>query len=536
MGIKRYIADADTTVTNAYQSNLTTRGTGSNMGRADSLEVFSILGQESSGSSEISRVLLNFPTTEISNDRSNGTIPESGSVSFYLRMFNAVTPFTVPRNFTLVAAAVTGATDNSGTEINFDWQEGSGIDMENYTDVTRDGEGTNWFNMGSSSATGVVKWGVNGGSVGGAFFGKGDERAHFTQTFEDGTEDLKINITTLVEQWVNSSGNVLGSKTNRGIGVFLTASNEPFVSSIAATAASPENADGAHRSYYTKKFFARSSEFFYRRPIIEARWDSATKDYRGSYFYSSSLATADENLQTIYLYNYFRGQLRNIPDIGTGAIYVNIYSGSSGGPKGVPLLLAVDGTHVRSTAPTVITGGYVSTGVYSASFAITASSNPLPYLYDVWRHDNGTQYATGAIEPEVLSLGAQREDTSYVTNIVNLKPTYKTSETARFRVFTRDKNWYPNIYTRAYAAVEPTIIESGSFAVTRVVDEVQAIPFGTGSDLHTQMSFDISGSYFDLDVGLLEPGYSYKINFAFYNGSIGDWQIQPQEFKFRVEE
>ena len=57
MAIKRYVANADTTVTNAFRENLTTRGTASNMGRADSLEVFSIYGQESSGSSELSRIL-----------------------------------------------------------------------------------------------------------------------------------------------------------------------------------------------------------------------------------------------------------------------------------------------------------------------------------------------------------------------------------------------------------------------------------------------------------------------------------------------
>ena len=67
------------------------------------------------------------------------------------------------------------------------------------------------------------------------------------------------------------------------------------------------------------------------------------------------------------------------------------------------------------------------------------------------------------------------------------------------------------------------------------MDNYDAVPFGTGSDLHTLMSFDVSGSYFDLDMGLLESGYAYKIKFAYYNGSIGGWQEQPQEFKFRVE-
>ena len=91
MAIKRYYATKDNTITNAFKSNLSTRGTGSNMGAADVLEVFSIFGQASSSSglsSELSRVLVEFNTDEISSDRSSGVIPASGSVSFYFKLFN----------------------------------------------------------------------------------------------------------------------------------------------------------------------------------------------------------------------------------------------------------------------------------------------------------------------------------------------------------------------------------------------------------------------------------------------------------------
>ena len=39
MAIKRYTANKDNTITNAFSFNLTTRGTGSNMGSADILEI-----------------------------------------------------------------------------------------------------------------------------------------------------------------------------------------------------------------------------------------------------------------------------------------------------------------------------------------------------------------------------------------------------------------------------------------------------------------------------------------------------------------
>ena len=49
------------------------------------------------------------------------------------------------------------------------------------------------------------------------------------------------------------------------------------------------------------------------------------------------------------------------------------------------------------------------------------------------------------------------------------------------------------------------------------------------------MSFDESGSYFDLDMNMLEPGYAYAIKLAYYNGSISTWVEQSETFKFRVE-
>ena len=110
MALLRYTASADTTITNAFEANLTTRGTGSNMGYADSLEVFSIYGQESGSatgqSQELSRVLIKFPIDQISADRTAGTLAASGSVSFYLKLYNAQTPWTLPQNFNLVVAPV----------------------------------------------------------------------------------------------------------------------------------------------------------------------------------------------------------------------------------------------------------------------------------------------------------------------------------------------------------------------------------------------------------------------------------------------
>jgi len=521
MAIKRYFASKDNTITNAFKSNLTTRGTGSNMGQSDILEVFSIYGQTSSSSglsSELSRVLIEFDTTDISADRLAGDVPASGNVSFYLKMYNADHGQTLPKSYTMEIKAVTGST---GTR---EWEEGFGLDMEGYSDSTVGGTGSNWVNRKSATA-----WTTQGGDYADP---DTDLSSSFAQFFDNGTEDLEVDVTTLVEQWLDSDGSgVLGRKNNYGFGVMLSSSHET-----------------ESRSFYTKKFFARSSEFFFKRPVLEARWDSRDLDNRGNFIYSSSLATADENLNNIYLYNYFRGQLRNIPSIGTGNIYVSFFSGSSDDtvPSGSALELVVDGVHVTDASRNkVVTGSWYSTGIYTASVAMTAAATPLETVYDVWFQggdsiadaSNATvQFHTGTISPETVESYNIAPSDKHVTNITNLKKNYSRKETARFRVYVRQKNWSPTIYNVASNNIENTPIESGSYKLFRVIDELEVIPYGTGSDLHTAMSYDLSGNYFDLDISMLEAGYMYGVRFVYYNNSISDWVEQPEVFKFRVEE
>ena len=137
MAIKKYLASKDNTITNAFKSNLTTRGTGSNMGQSDVSEVFSIFGQQSTSSLENSRILVEWDITNIQSDRSAGAIPNSGSVNFFLNLYNAKHSFTLPKNFTL-----------SIQPLSRSWEEGYGLDMEEYTDLGY----SNWEVASSSSS------------------------------------------------------------------------------------------------------------------------------------------------------------------------------------------------------------------------------------------------------------------------------------------------------------------------------------------------------------------------------------------------
>ena len=250
-------------------------------------------------------------------------------------------------------------------------------------------------------------------------------------------------------------------------------------------------------------------------------------------------------MNTLYLYNYVRGQLKNLPHIsesageagGTGSVYVNLYSGSAANtvPDTNSLLLVT--TSDQMSASTPATGGWVATGIYTASVCLTSTSPPVDKLFDVWHTGrvDDTQWHTGSIYPKLMEAVSYNPTPQHVTKITNLKAVYSRDETARFRLFIREKGWSPSIYSKATATIPNHSIDSGSYKIYRIADDYEVIPHGTGSDLETQLSFDVSGNYFDLDMEIFEPGYGYAVQFAYYNGALDTYVEQPEIFKFRVE-
>ena len=645
MAIKRYTANADTTITNAFKNDLSTRATGSNMGESDILEVFSIYGQSTTSSLEKARALVKFPVDTITTDRTNGDIPESGSVRFFLRMFNCPHGDSLPKKFNLHVLPVSRS-----------WDEGQGLDMEEYTvndeaswimasntlqqnitdvkfitttkgnlkneyftiynadnkrfnfvfqtdsdaitaalpgveitvpftgsistvkqmanilsgsirtyetglsasvsyDDTDDSAGATvritttgsagvsgsfQGNISTSHLTvttvqhgGKIRWSTEGGDYHEVGYTAGRNLPNYSKYFEKGTEDLELNVTALVEEWIEAESTVDPDRENYGIMLKMSGSYEN---------------GGYNRSYYTKKFFARGSEYFYKRPLIEARWDDSIGDDRGDFHLSSSLLTGEDNLNTLYLYNIVNGKLKNIPVLGgnsgSNSAYtqINLQLFPSGNVKNTAIkakTLPIGGG-VTVDGATVVTGGWVSTGIYSASFAFTGSESE---IFDVWSKPTGVSQGIQLVTGSVFKVkkhnaydynpGIQ----GYVTSISNFKESYSQSDKVRFRVFIRERNWQPNIYNVATAETSPSIVKEGYYRIYRIIDRLDVVPFGTGSagqqTKYTKLSYDKKGNYFDLNMSLFESGYSYGIQFAY--DLEGRHVVQDKVFKFRVE-
>jgi hypothetical protein len=476
MSIKRFVADKDTTITNAYMESLRYRGVDANMGEADSLEMFSIFAQVNSSSLEKSRILVQFPTNDIVTDRNLGRIPNSGSVQFYLRLFNVKHPFSVPRKFYA-----------SINPLSQSWEEGYGLDMEGYTDkgfiANLGGYGTTWLYASSGSL-----WDTEGGEY---LTGSGHDLTYY---FETGLEDIELDITPLVESWMS------GTLPNNGLLVKLSSSFE----------------DGSQlTSFYTKKFSARGSEFYFSRPCIEARWNPTVVDDRNNFYASSSLLSAADNTMSLYFYNKVGGALKNIVNNPLPA--VKFYTDSA-------LTQELTAAYSSVTNPLP--------GVYKAQVAIDTTAS---VLYDKWVNSatSSIKFFSSSFDVYQRDNDTVSTDAEYIYNITNLKAVYSQDEKARMNIFVRERNWQPNIYTVAYQNVENTSIPNLYYKIFRLNDNYTIVDYSTGSLAYSKTSYDSNGNYFEIDMNIFEKDYGYGIKLATWDGST--LKEFKDTFKFRVE-
>ena len=644
MAFKKYIATKDTTITNLYinDEDSSSRVTGSNTGQSDTLEIFSIYNRVSSSaagpSSELSRILIEFPVSTIDADRTALTIPAAGSVNFILKMYNQPHASTAPTGYDIEVLPLSAS-----------WEEGYGVDHTGYKDLTYDKTGANWmrangtdvsasatiklaggtnlasmhgqtfalvdsdgtsqiftidynsstltsgtigFNapgidqndnamtaiktainnidaldivastitavgdatsehtlllkqstIGHAGNTSIDLSGVTGLSVSGsiaAFTGGSGTWANvgagdiaiksasvvsgLTETQATGSQNLEIDITTFVEDWLASTYG------NYGLLVKITEAYEPL--NTVASSVEIVNANGVSGSFYTKKYYARTSDLIFYRPAIEAQWNNAAGDDRANFYYSSSLAPAADNMNTLYLNNKIRGRYANVPGLASHKMKVAFFTSSAGEPDTGNLTVVTGGANVTS-----IDASKTDTGIYSCSAAVP--SGAYGTIYDVWYTGSAapyTIYHRGQITPKVFSGDDYYENTKYIFKIKNGKLNYNIADSERLRLYTRAKNITPNIYSVSQNTTSVTIIPEIYYRVVRTYDDMEVIPFGTGSMKHTKLSYDASGSYFDFDFSNLYKNTEYRFDFAYYEDYASDYIVHPYSFKFRTSE
>ena len=171
-------------------------------------EVLEISKQYYGGTLDISRALIYFDVTSISQSIYNGDILPSFTASLELKI---VEVSEIPAAFSIEAWALSGS-----------WEMGTGTRFDNLTTngaswYYRNGDDTttNWYNQ-MDGVTASFASGVTGSwdGLGGSWY----TSSVVSQSFNYTLEDLKLNVTSFVKNWnsgsINNNGFILKYPTN----------------------------------------------------------------------------------------------------------------------------------------------------------------------------------------------------------------------------------------------------------------------------------------------------------------------------------
>lgn len=471
----------------AYITDRVIRGQRSfaaNVGRAGTIDIYKLYGVTKSGSNdnnEITRGLIKFDIQDLKDDFSAGLFdPSSSKFRCYLRMFDVYGGQTTPSNFSLVVHPLSRSFD-----------EGIGRDVVFYQDrdtcnfLTASIAGGVWFQSGAN-AKGTL--GANNIDVlSSGSLGAGSVALWRTQTFSQGTEDLDLDITTLI------SGVVVGLLPDHGYRLSFVESQEN---------------DTATR--FVKRFATRESSDPTKHPQLVVMYDDSVQandtdlvfDYPG----------------TLFLYNKVRGELKNIVSAsstitGSNSLIVKLETQISGGKYTLSYSAS---QHTYAGNPVV--------GTYSSSFTVSSTDSVIrqkivqsgSVFFDlIWGSRDGTLgYYTSStgltISPPHRDGNAPGPARYYVV-ATNVNGEYKKSDSARIRIHIENADTpYLTIVKQPF--ITPSVIPNKVFySIRESTNDEVIVAFDDIYD-STKLSSDAKSLWFDFSMSNLYEGRLYEID------------------------
>ena len=220
------------------------------------------------------------------------------------------------------------------------------------------------------------------------------------------------------------------------------------------------------------------------------------------------------DLERSFIYNKIGNSYKNI--IGSPIPSVKFYSNSS---------------FTEEISSSFLSVSNPSAGTYKATVSINTTSS---VLYDKWYNTSSLNtFFSSSFDVLQRTNSDTDENEEYIINITNLKPSYNQNEKVKFKIFIREYDWQPTIYTKAYNNIENTVIPNLYYKIFRFNDNYTIIDYSTGSLAYTKTSYDSNGNYFDIDMNIFEKDYGYGIKLAIYNGI--ELKEFKNTFKFRVD-
>lgn len=122
--------------------------------------------------------------------------------------------------------------------------------------------------------------------------------------------------------------------------------------------------------------------------------------------------------------------------------------------------------------------------------------------------------------------------TPLVARIRNIRDEYVTEEVVTFEVFFRQRGGALPVLSTASLGSNPYIVEKAYYAIENDSTRERVVPFGTGSQEHTRLSYNAAGNHFTFHMRNLHSGNVYRILFLVDEN--GRKQIIDPGVRFKV--
>lgn len=506
-------ASKDTYITNKI-INSSFRATDANVGRASTLDLFKLYSESTlSGTEnpvEISRALVKFDLNPIRQMTSSFLDIGSNSFSVTMRLSDVYGGQTTPSNFKMIVFPLSKSFD-----------EGIGRNIVNYSDL----DSTNYITASVSSGSPIL-WSKAGATASGSLGeenidvivsgnlndGSGNRALCVEKVFATGEEDLVVDITAAV------SGVLAGQIPDHGFLIAYSGSYEKD-----------------EKTYFVKRFASLQSDNYIKKPAIIVKFNDCIQDHHRTFFFDTTGSLFLNNSKNSGLSNLVSG-VAGSAITGSNCIYLRLMSGSQ-----------ASGSYFRKT----ITGSqhkfgttYV-TGVYSASFAVSEfeTSEMFDHVKNahsasfktVWfPEDESFAFLSGSLTINRPTRTSFDNDLSRIlVKVTNLKPVYRRSDKARFRIFAEDID-REIVFKRLPMEKKSQIFTKMYYRIRDVISGDIVVPFEK-TDGATLCSTDSNGMYFDLYMDTLSLGRVYTIDFEIVENGISQI-FEDVAAKFRVEE
>ncbi len=467
------------------------RATDSNTGGASSLDLFKLYDENTiSGETapiEVSKVLIYFDLDGLRSLTGSYVDLNSSTFSARIKLHDIYGGQTCPDNFRLAVYPLSKSFD-----------EGIGRDVIQFRDV----DSCNFLTASVSSGV-ANAWNRPGAEASGTCGspsidiiekadlkdGLGTRFVYAEQLFAKGTEDLDVDVTDVI------SGTLAGNLPDCG-----------FLISYSGTMETDS------QTRFVKRFASRNTTSVDKRPKLVIKYDDSVIDHTRDFIFNMS--------GSLFLTNYERGIPANIISGSTPSQLVGINCGK---------LKIISGSYQQIVSFSQHKKGsdFFTTGLYSASFAISSFDQPLfNHLKNSSSASFDVVWASNDLKVGFLtgSLIINKSETSFsdmdprriFINITNMKSTYLSSENIRFKIFIEDlaKSIKSEKLPRENNGI---FIEQVYYRIRDIESSKILIPFDTGG---TRVSMDATSGFFDVDMSSLPAGRNYTFDFQIVkNGS-----------------